>query len=286
MKYTLILVCFLVCIKYIAFCKQVPKPGAKILPINNKENDSSLKRIGSIAPLEGYTLEEQPGKSFGAWLQKQELKKDKTVYLYNGTKKGYQNGCFAVLNISVPNKDVQQCADALMRLRAEYFYEQKAYDKISFKTVEGPFMAFTDFIKGKRWKDVNNRLSSYQVQPIDENNKTKLREGFDYYLFLVFSFCNTFSLNKQASTNILPQKINVGDFFIRGGFPGHAIIAVSTAINNKGQRIAMFAQSFMPAQSIHIIKNPKNDGPWFELNENEGLQYAEYSFNNNEAKTW
>ncbi len=33
----------------------------------------------------------------------------------------------------------------------------------------------------------------------------------------------------------------------------------------------MLAQSYMPAQSIHIVKNLENDkiSPWYELNESE-----------------
>ena len=58
--------------------------------------------------------------SFGWYLRKQELKKEKTVYLYNGTEKYNQQAQYAVLNISVGNKDLQQCADAIMRIRAEY----------------------------------------------------------------------------------------------------------------------------------------------------------------------
>lgn len=47
-------------------------------------------------------------------------------------------------------KDLQQCADAVMRLRAEYFYDQKAYDKISFTLTNGFKVDYSEWIKGNR----------------------------------------------------------------------------------------------------------------------------------------
>ncbi len=52
--------------------------------------------------------------------------------MYNGNRKINQRAQFAVLDISTGNKDLQQCADAVMQLRAKYLYEQKRYDEITF----------------------------------------------------------------------------------------------------------------------------------------------------------
>lgn len=289
MKYFLILTASFTSFICLAACNNNKNNAADTIPknVNNKSSATNLSTIAAIAPPNNFNVEPQGGNSFGAWLQLQTLKADKTVYLHNGTIKPYQGGSYAVVNISVPKQDVQQCADALMRMRAEYFYSQKAYDKITFKSVDGPYMAFSDYIKGKRWRDVRDKLTSYNVAPISTtNNNDELRKGFDNYLFLVFSFCNTYSLNLQASNNIATENLQVGDFFIRGGFPGHAVLCVSTAVNQQGERVAMFAQSYMPAQSIHIVLNPKNSSPWFALNKNEGISYTEYTFKSNEAKTW
>ena len=42
---------------------------------------------------------------------KHSFKKDKTVYLFDGSQKINQQAQFAVLNISVGKKNLQQCAD-------------------------------------------------------------------------------------------------------------------------------------------------------------------------------
>jgi len=60
--------------------------------------------IGAIPVPAGYHRLSVPVGAFGAWLRAVPLKKDLTVFLYNGKAK------------------VNQDADAVMRLRAEYFW--------------------------------------------------------------------------------------------------------------------------------------------------------------------
>ena len=53
------------------------------------------------------------------------------------------------------------------------------------------------------------------------------------------------------------ENIEIGDVFIQGGFPGHAIIVVDLAENEVGEKCFLVAQSYMPAQEIHVLKNFK-----------------------------
>src|SRR5712675_2018064 len=88
---------------------------------------ASYKTIGEIKMPDGCKrIPAQPG-SFGEWLRAIPLRKDNHVYLYNGLPKRNQTAQFAVLDISVGNKDLQQCADAVMRLRAEYLFAVKRF---------------------------------------------------------------------------------------------------------------------------------------------------------------
>lgn len=74
---------------------------------------------GSIPPPAGYhrTSDNDP---FTAWLRAIPLKRDRTVRLFDGSLKKNQQAQFAVLDVSVGNQDLQQCADAVMRLRSDY----------------------------------------------------------------------------------------------------------------------------------------------------------------------
>ena len=79
--------------------------------------------ISSISTPAGYTRVQTD--EFGSFIRKYRLREDKTVYLYNGKKKANQNAQYAVLDIPVGNMDLQQCADAVMRIRAEYLFSSR-----------------------------------------------------------------------------------------------------------------------------------------------------------------
>lgn len=107
-------------------------PAADLTAIKDMPAGKLPATVNQIAALEGYNIKSDSENDFGAWLGSIPLKKDKTVYLYNGEPKVNQAAQYAVLNISVGNQNLQQCADAVMRLRAEYFYSKNEYERIVF----------------------------------------------------------------------------------------------------------------------------------------------------------
>ena len=75
----------------------------------------------TILPPTGYTREVCDEHSFAAYLRQLPLlPKGSKVLLYNGQEKRNQAAAFAVVDMEIGNRDLQQCADAVMRLRAEY----------------------------------------------------------------------------------------------------------------------------------------------------------------------
>ena len=217
--------------------------------------------IGAIPVLPGYTRVTARRGSFAEWLRAVPLKKDKTVYLYNGSVKPNQSAQFAVLDISVGNKDLQQCADAVMRLRAEYLYAEKRYSDIAFMDYSG---------KWYKWTGGANR------------------PGFDNYLQTVFGWCGSASLEKQLKAATDFNQIKAGDVLVWGGFPGHAMTVVDVAQNNKGNIVYMLAQGYQPAQDIHVVVNPENDkmSPWYEVNDAVDIITPEWRFKTGNLKTW
>ncbi len=204
---------------------------------------------------------DQSNGSFGEWLRDVSLKKDRHVYLYNGELKRNQTAQFAVLDVSVGKKDLQQCADAVMRLRAEYLFSQKKYSEIEFKDNAG---------KSYKWAGGSDRT------------------GFERYLETVFGMCGSASLQKQLKPVSSLNEMQPGDVFIKGGFPGHAMIVMDVAVNDNGNRIFMLAQSYMPAQDIHIVKNPMNEtlSPWYEINSRQEVITPEWIFKRDQLRKW
>jgi hypothetical protein len=87
-------------------------------------NENPYPVIGAIRVPQGFSRIYVAEHSFAEWLSKIRLKKSKTVYLFNGKPKANQKAQFAVLDISTGKNDLQQCPDAIMRLRAEFLFSQ------------------------------------------------------------------------------------------------------------------------------------------------------------------
>ena len=81
---------------------------------------------------------------------------------------------------------------------------------------------------------------------------------------------------------------SIGDVFIKGGSPGHAMMIVDMAINSKGQKIYLLLQGFMPAQSIHVVKNLEDThlSPWFLFENQSSINTPDWTFQPSELRHW
>lgn len=220
------------------------------------------KNIGDISTPKGFIRMTAEQGSFAAWLRTVPLKKGKTVFLYNGKLKPNQSAQFAVIDIPTGNKDLQQCADVVMRLRAEYLFSQKKYADIAFMDYSG---------KWYKWQGRDNR-------PL-----------FDNYLQTVFGWCGSASLEKQLKPVTDLNNIKTGDVFVQGGFPGHAVIVADMAVNEQGKKVYMLIQGYQPAQDMHVLINPRNGelSPWYEVNEAEdAIVTPEWTFSKSHMRQW
>lgn len=231
---------------------------------------------------EGFKRIVSEKNSFAEYLQNLKLKPEGSlVYTYNGKIKEPRDVYVAVVDIDVGDKDLQQCADAVMRLRAEYLYSQNHFDDIHFNLTNGFKADYSKWREGYRIIVKNNSTS--WVKKFGESTSY---EDFRNYLDFVFTYAGTLSLAKEMKSVELSE-MQIGDVFIRGGSPGHAVIIVDMAVNEKsGEKIFLLAQSYMPAQDIQILKNPVNTelSPWYSVNFGETLETPEWLFKRNELK--
>ena len=236
---------------------------------------------GQIPLPNGYTRITAQTGSFPEWLRQVKLKSNNTVFLYNGIPKRNQDAHLAILDISVDKKNLQQCADAAIRLYAEYLYGLKQYGKISFKATDGTIMDYQSWREGYRFVLRRNRLQKQKTAPALDT-----RKSFDQYLETVFSYAGTLSLSRELKKVNDIADIKAGDLFIEGGSPGHAVIVMDVAQNAAGEKIFMLAQSYMPAQDIHILKNPQNGTAWYSTNFGSQLCTPEWVFERNTLRCW
>lgn len=210
--------------------------------------------------------------SFGAYLRDLPLKKDGAPIMYfDGTEKKAIGAHASVVDLPIGKRDLHQCADNIMRLRAEYLWKNKIYDSIHFNFVNGFKAEYSKWRQGQRIKVQGNK--SWWVdgaQPSDDY------ESFWKYLEMVFSFAGTLSLEKELKP-VSIDEIQIGDVFIQGGSPGHAIIVVDIAQHTiTKEKMILLAQSFMPAQETHVLNNFEdvNNSPWYSLNASEANLYT------------
>lgn len=214
--------------------------------------------------------------SFGEYLRQLPLKSDGSpVMTYNGRVKSPGNVHEAVVDLPIGNKDLHQCADAVMRLRAEYLFSCGKLDSIHFNFTNGFRVDYNEWRKGKRVRVQGNKTSWVQTTSPSETQKS-----FWEYLETIFSYAGTLSLSRELKP-VRPVDLKAGDVFIQGGSPGHAVIVVDVAVNPEtGEKIFMLAQSYMPAQEIHILKNRNSRelSPWYVLENDEYLSTPEWQF--------
>ena len=87
--------------------------------------------------------------------------------------------------------------------------------------------------------------------------------------------CGKASLTKQLQQHIEIKDIETDHVFIRGGFPGHAVMVMDVAFNKEGNKIYLLAQSYKPAQDINGLKIFVNTdiSLWYKVNK-PGYRYA------------
>ena len=208
------------------------------------EPQATATLAGRIPSPAGFERVPAPPGSFAEWLRNLPLSPDGTpVRLYDGRLKWSQDKHVAVIDIDTGTRNLQQCADAVMRLRAEYLLGSGRARDIAFNDTQGKRLVF-------------------RGSPSD-------RKAFQRYMIQVFSYAGTYSLEREM-LRVAPAGMHIGDVFIKGGFPGHAVLVVDMAANSAtGERRFLLAQSYMPAQDMHVLKDPKSwDGtPWYKVPE-------------------
>ncbi|MGB9867791.1 MAG: DUF4846 domain-containing protein, partial [Bacillota bacterium] len=222
---------------------------------------------------QGFERVEVSEGSFAHYLRNLPLKPHGSeVRYYDGRVKPNAGAYEAVVQMDIGTRDLQQCADAVMRLRAEYLYGQGRFNEIWFEFANGFRAEYAKWMEGYRiW--VEGNTCRWVKRSWKSNNYTSFRE----YLDMVFAYANTVSLRRQ----LVPVAVNevwIGDVFVD---QGHAVIVVDLARDRvTGKKLIILAQSYMPAQEIHVLANQVNQGlsPWFEADFGDALVTPEWTF--------
>ncbi len=258
-----------------------PSTSKQTIQINENNNDKTIikKKPDNIQTKEEYNIINPSGNtlatrirtpkgykrtkasknSFEKFLRDYKMKQHgKPVLLYNGSKKANQSAHAAIFKLPLENEDLQQCADSVMRVYAEYFWHTNQKNRIKFHFVDGFLAEYSKWQDGSRIHVTDNGSYWINSSTADSSYKT-----FKKYMRMVFAYSGTLSMEAEAK-RIKKASIHTGDIFIKGGSPGHVVMVTDTCKNKNGKKAFLLAQGYMPAQEFHILKNPAHEeNPWY-----------------------
>lgn len=251
---------------------------------NVKLKSIEVKDIRSIPLPTGFNYIFKQDSIYSNWLLNLKFKADRTIYLHDGSARSNQFVQFGVLDIAIGKKDLVQCADAAIKLRADYLLSRQQYDQLIFTATSGDEISFDKWLKGTRWKERAGRLVAYNVN----NQPINLSKEYNSFMEIVYAYCGTYSLSKQLKTVKDIDSIQPGNVFVEGGFPGHAVTVMAVAENSDGKRIFLLSQGYMPAQDFHLLKNYTDPGlsPWYEVADIYPLYTPEWQFGSGSLRRW
>ena len=224
----------------------------------------------------GFTRTAEDNNSLGTFLRTYKLKKDGSpVHLYNKELKSDQNAHVAVFKLPIEKEDLQQCADSVMRVYAEYFRATDQAGRINFSLTDSFKASYQRWRNGERIIESGDSFEYADRAEFDGSDAV-----FKKFMRIVFAYAGTYSLETDSKKIKKLSSIRIGDIFLHAGSPGHVVMVVDTCEDSSGRKAFLLAQGYMPAQQFHLLKNPAHeDDPWYYVDEvSFPFKTPEYTF--------
>ena len=178
MRFLLILLCLLTA------CSTLGSPNTPPLVVSPASPTASNQLIDRVRVPAGYQRLTPPSGSFASWLQHLKLKTGTpAVHLFDGSLKKNQSAHVAVIDMDTGDTDLQQCADAVMRLRAEYLFSSGKKSDIAFHFTSGFRCDFAKWADGYRPQVTGNQVTWVKTASVDASY-----QSFRAYLIQIFTY--------------------------------------------------------------------------------------------------
>ena len=246
-------------------------------------NEAGMTLESRISVPSGYQRTEVEEGSLGDFLHQYPMKAyGSKVHLFDGSEKYNQSAHISVFDLPIENYDLQQCADSVIRMYAEYFWNTKQYERIAFHYTSGFLAEYPKWREGNRIKVDGNTVTWVKSAEYDDSY-----ECFVEYLKNVFSYAGTLSMYCEEAVEIPLGEAKAGDVFLYGGSPGHVVMIVDVCENEDGEKAFLLAQGYMPAQEFHLLVNENHlEDPWYYESEiSYPFSTPEYTFQEGSLKT-
>lgn len=243
---------------------------------SNLINKDSVTISSRVNLPEGFKRVNYPKESFQEYLRNYKLKPfGSKIINYDDSEYFWQRGHIGILDVPVPKNGLQQCADALIRIRSEYLWNKNKKENIGFNFTSGHYCSWINYAKGYRPKINGNKVSFHKTAKADYT-----KTNFYKYLNLIYTYSGTLSLFYELPKVTNVKDIKIGDMLIKGGTPGHIVMICDEAVNDKGEKLFLLFQGNTPAQSVHLVKNleDSNISPWCKLEKDVVIPVSNYTF--------
>jgi hypothetical protein len=195
--------------------------------------------------------------SFGTWLRRLPLRPaGSPVRAFDGSivANAADPRIAAVSSLDVPPRDLQQCADSILRLHGEWLWSHGRAHEARYRFTSGDLASFADFANGER-PEIQDRKVRFVVKAPRNDSYA----SFERFLEMVEQYAGTVSL-AAYSTKVERADVKPGDFFVLPGGPGHAVLVLDIA-ERDGQRMLLLGQGYMPAEEFHVLAH--DGAAWF-----------------------
>jgi hypothetical protein len=238
-------------------------------------NKDSLTIASRVNIPNGYKRVDYAKGSFETYLRHYKLKAfGSKIINYDDTNYFWQGGHIGILEISVPKNGLQQCADALIRIRSEYLWDSNRKDEIGFNFTSGHYCSWTKYADGYRPKVNGNKVSFHKTASANSS-----KDNFYKYLNLIYMYSGTLSLYNELES-VSAKDLKIGDMLIKGGSPGHIVMIGDEVVNKNNEKLFVLFQGNTPAQSVHLVKNLEDSAisPWYQLEDDAIIPVSNYTF--------
>lgn len=250
------------------FCALHPLPAQDGFHNSVFLNDQPYQILSErFPPPQGFNRVAVDSGSFGAWLRQLPLLPENAPvkdYRNRIVKKAGDSTVAAVVAYDIRGRNLEQCMDILLRLWAEYLSRHGRQEAIQFPLPDGLMLSWTDWSSGKRphFQGLNFYLQKNAAPDSSFRN-------FQRYLNTIFEYSGTQTFYHHYA-RIPAEAVQIGDFIVKKGRDGHAVIILDLVEDAAGNRRALIGQGDTPACQLYLLLY-KEDDPWFPVDISESV---------------
>lgn len=234
-----------------------------------RESPPAVTTLAAAIPTPpGWERIPAPPGSFAAWLRELPLAAPGTpVKDWRGDEVygGDDEYVKAVIAIDVGRSNLQQSADVVVRLHAEWQWSLGRRDQEYVSATKDP-LPYARYAEGKRTLAQGPHL--YWVKQRDPNDVNDY-DAFRDFLDAAFLWINSPALRMQSEP-VAADALMPGDFFVRRDKSGHTVVVLDVVTRANGERLALLGQGIAPAMNPHVLR-PGRGTAWFSLRPPEPL---------------